>query len=255
MAKRRHSRRSRDGDSGEPLKLTMSAMKKNLFLSSLSSASRELIVGRSTAVSLRQKTRLMRPGQRPSAAYFMTSGLASIVMEMADGASAEVGMVGRDGVVGSLHLLGSEPSPTHCFVRMEGTALRIPLAELRILFESKEEIRIAILKLVQKDAMSMSQVAGCNRLHSAEERLARWLLMAQDYMQTDELKFTQALLGNMLGARRATVTLIAGSLQRDGLIRYHRGHVTILDRERLEAASCDCYQVIKELRGDLYNMS
>lgn len=228
---------------------------KNLFLSSLSAANRDLIVSRSTAVPLRQKMRLLRRGQRPNSAYFITSGLASMVMEMADGSSAEVGMVGRDGVVGALHVLGPSPSTSQCFVQMEGTALRIPMAELRNLFDDKKEIRVALLKFVQRETMSLSQVAGCNRLHSAEERLARWLLTAQDYVQSDELNFTQSLLANMLGARRATVTLIAGALQRAGLIQYQRGRVTILDRERLEEAACDCYRVIKELRGDLYNMS
>jgi CRP-like cAMP-binding protein len=174
---------------------------------------------------------------------------------MADGASAEVGMIGREGFVGSLHILGPVPAPTHCFVQMEGTALRMPLAELRKIFEESAEIRDAILKLVQKEAMVLSQVAGCNRLHSAEERLARWLLMAQDQTQTDDLHFTQALLANMLGARRATVTLIAGALQRAGLIQYHRGHVMILDRKGLEKAACQCYQVIKDLRGDIYRIS
>lgn len=228
---------------------------KNHFLSSLSAASRELIVSRSTPVSLPQKMRLVRPGQRPISAYFITSGVASIVAEMPDGTSAEVGMVGRDGVVNSIHLLGPAASSTHCFVQMEGTALQIGMAELRSLFDNTEEIRNGLFKVLQKDAMILSQVAGCNRLHSAEERLARWLLTAQDYVQSDELKLTQTLLADMLGARRATVTLIAESLQRSGLIEYQRGHVKILDRELLVEASCDCYRVIRELRGDLYNMA
>lgn len=122
-------------------------------------------------------------------------------------------------------------------------------------FREAPEIHDAVLKLVQKEAMVLSQVAGCHRLHSAEERLARWLLMAQDQTQTDDLHFTQVLLANMLGARRATVTEVAGSLQRKGLIQYHRGHVIIADRNRLERVACQCYQVIKDLRGDLYNIS
>lgn len=233
----------------------MAPKTKNLFLSSLSAASREMLVGRSTAVPLRQKMRLYKPDHRPTYAYFITSGIASVVSEMPDGASAEVGMIGREGIVGSLHILGPTPAPTHCFVQMEGTALRIPLAELVKIFQDSAEIRDAILKLVQKEAMILSQIAGCHRLHPAEERLARWLLMAQDQTQTDDLHFTQALLANMLGARRATVTEIAGSLQRKKLIEYHRGHVIIRDREGLERAACPCYQVIKELRGDIYLIS
>ena len=164
-------------------------------------------------------------------------------------------MIGREGIVGALHILGPVAAPTHCFVQMEGTAFRIQLTELVTIFQESMEIHDAVLKLVQKEAMVLSQVAGCHRLHSAEERLARWLLMAQDQTQTDDLHFTQVLLANMLGARRATVTEVAGSLQRKGLIQYHRGHVIIRDREGMERVACQCYQVIKELRGDIYHMS
>jgi len=238
-----------------PLNETMPPRSRNLFLSSLSPASRQLLVSRSTPVALRHKMRLFKPEQRPTYAYFVTEGIASVVTEMADGAMAEVAMTGREGIAGALHILGPVIAPTHCFVQMEGTALRIPLAGLRTIFHDSEEIRDAILKLVQKEAMVLSQVAGCHRLHSAEERLARWLLMAQDQTRTDDLHFTQALLANMLGARRATVTEVAGALQRKGLIQYHRGHVIIRDRDGLERVACQCYQVIKELRGDIYHMS
>lgn len=233
----------------------MALQTKNLFLSSLSAASRELLVSRSTAVALPQKMRLYKPERRPTYGYLLTSGIASVVSEMSDGASAEVGMIGREGIVGALHILGPVAAPTHCFVQMEGTAFRIQLTELVTIFQESMEIHDAVLKLVQKEAMVLSQVAGCHRLHSAEERLARWLLMAQDQTQTDDLHFTQVLLANMLGARRATVTEVAGSLQRKGLIQYHRGHVIIRDREGMERVACQCYQVIKELRGDIYHMS
>lgn len=233
----------------------MALQTKNLFLSSLSPASRELLVSRSTAVALPQKMRLYKPERRPTYGYLLTSGIASVVSEMSDGASAEVAMIGREGIVGALHILGPVAAPTHCFVQMEGTAFRIQLTELVTIFQESMEIHDAVLKLVQKEAMVLSQVAGCHRLHSAEERLARWLLMAQDQTQTDDLHFTQVLLANMLGARRATVTEVAGSLQRKGLIQYHRGHVIIRDREGMERVACQCYQVIKELRGDIYHMS
>ena len=233
----------------------MAPRTKNLFLSSLSPACREMLVSRSMALPLTPRMRLYKPDQRPIYAYFVTSGIASVVSEMSDGASAEVGMIGREGIVGSLHILGPVAAPTTCFVQMEGTALRILMTELITIFQESAEVRNAVLKLVQKEAMILSQVAGCHRLHSAEERLARWLLMAQDQTQTDDLHFTQALLANMLGARRATVTEVAGSLQRKGLIQYHRGHVIIRDRAALERTACQCYQVIKELRGDLYHMS
>jgi CRP-like cAMP-binding protein len=228
---------------------------KNLFLSSLSPASRQFLTSRSTPVALGLRAKLYKPEQRPPYAYFMTSGIASVVTEMIDGGSAEVGMMGREGVVGALHVLGPALSPAQCFIQMEGAALRINMQDLRDAFEDSTEIRTRLLELVQKETMVLSQIAGCHRLHSAEERLARWLLMAQDQTQTDVLAFTQEFLANMLGARRATVTVVAGTLQQAGLIQYNRGHVKVLDREKLEAAACDCYRVIKEVRGDLYNES
>jgi CRP-like cAMP-binding protein len=126
------------------------------------------------------------------------------------------------------------------------------MAELRSAFRESEEIQRRILELVQTEAMVLGQVAGCHRLHTSEERLSRWLLMAQDQTQTELLEFTQEFLANMLGARRATVTVVAGALQTAGLIEYHRGHVKVLNRKRLEEAACDCYHVIKALRSGLY---
>jgi hypothetical protein len=137
-------------------------------------------------------------------------------------------------------------------MQLEGSALRIRLSDLKHAFRSSEEIRDRLLEFVQEQAVSVNQIAGCNRLHEAEERLARWLLMAQDRTQSDVLNFTQEFLAMMLGSRRTTVTLIAGSLQRAGLIEYSRGRVKILDRDHLESAACDCYKIIKELFANLY---
>jgi CRP-like cAMP-binding protein len=123
---------------------------------------------------------------------------------------------------------------------------------LRQAFRSSEEIRDRILEFVQEQTFSLGQIAGCHRLHRAEERLARWLLMAQDRVQSDYLYFTQEFLAMMLGARRTTVTVVAGALQESGLIEYRRGHVKILNRENLAAAACECYQVISELYKNLY---
>ena len=185
----------------------------------------------------------------------MTSGIASVVAMMENGGMAEVGLIGREGVVGSFHLLGPAKVSTSCFIQLEATALRIRFPDLMDVFRTNEEIRDRVLEFVQEQAVSLSQLAGCNRLHENEERLARWLLMAQDRTQTDTLNFTQEFLGMMLGARRTTVTLIAGVLQRGGLIRYQRGRVRILDRAHLEAASCDCYKITKELYTRLYRQA
>ena len=128
----------------------------------------------------------------------------------------------------------------------------MPFPELVSAFRTNEEIRDRVLEFVQEQAVSLSQLAGCNQLHENEERLSRWLFLAQDRTQSDVLEFTQEFLGMMLGARRTTVTVIAGVLQRSGLIEYQRGKVRIINRENLEAAACDCYQVTKELYANLY---
>lgn len=229
--------------------IPMTSPHRNLFLSSLSVQTREHLLGRCTEVSLPVRTVLFRSEETAEHAYFMTSGLASVVSSMADGAAVEVGMHGREGVVGMLHMLGSKVSPTDCFMQLDGSGLRIPLDELRAAFRLAEDFREGVLGFVQTEMMILSQIAACHRLHESEERLARWLLMAQDRVQTDVLDLTQEFLAEMLGARRATVTLVAGTLQRSGLIEYHRGRVKISDRAGLEDAACDCYQIVRDIAG------
>ena len=230
----------------------MTALHPNLFLASLSSEHREFLIDRSTPVVLPLRTVLYEAEEAPTHAYFMTTGIASVVSTMSSGATAEVGVVGREGIVGSMQLLGPGLVPTHCFMQLDGTALKIPFSELNKAFRSSEEIRDRILEFIQEQALSLSQLAGCNRFHESEERLARWLLMVQDRTQSDVLNLTQEFLAMMLGSQRSTVTLVAGSLQRSGLIEYQRGRVKILNRANLEAAACDCYQVTKHLYANLY---
>ena len=137
-------------------------------------------------------------------------------------------------------------------MQLAGTASRIPLSHFREAFRSSEEIRDGVLEFVQHQSLSVSQIAACNRLHGAEERLARWLLMVRDRTESDTLTLTQEFLAEMLGAQRTTVTMVAGTLQDSGLIEYRRGHVRIVSRENLEDAACDCYQITKRLHGSLY---
>jgi len=138
-------------------------------------------------------------------------------------------------------------------MQLEGSGLRIPISELRKAFAVSPEIRERLLEFLQEQMMILSQVAGCHRLHEAEERLARWLLMVQDCSQSDVLGLTQEFLGMMLGSRRTTVGTAAGALQAKGLIDYQRGRIKIVDRQGLEEAACDCYQVAKELYSGLYS--
>src|SRR5271170_7633337 len=233
----------------------MASSHANLFLSSLTPASRESLLAHATHLSLPLRTLLYNAAQMPHYAYFLTSGLASVVTSMPNGGTAEVGLIGREGVIGSFHLLGPAPVTTDCFIQLEGEGLRIPLADLRKAFKSSEEVRERILEFVQEQALGVSQLAGCQRLHESEERLARWLLMASDRVDSETLNFTQEFLAMMLGAQRTTVTLVAGILQRSGLIEYSRGKVKILNRQNLEAAACECYQVTKHLYANLYKQN
>ncbi len=178
-----------------------------------------------------------------------------MVTPMLDGGTAEVEVIGNEGLAGSFHLLGSAPVPTSCFMQLGGSGLRVDLSELRNKFRTSDEIRGRILEFVQEQALTVSQMAGCNRLHEAEARLSRWLLMAQDRVQSDTLNLTQEFLAEMLGTQRTTVTTVAGILQRSGLIEYRQGVVKILDRENLVHAACDCYRIAKKLHTDLYQNS
>jgi CRP-like cAMP-binding protein len=224
----------------------------NKLLSALSPPARELLLSSSTTVELPLRTVLYEAEQTINHAYFITSGIASVVTAMPDGGTAEVGLIGSEGVVGSFHLLGPAPVSTDCFTQLEGTAIKVPFRQLREAFRSSEEVRDRILEFVQTQTVSLAQLAGCHRLHEAEERLARWLLMAQDRVESDHLNFTQEFLGMMLGARRTTVTAVAGALQDKGLIEYRRGRVKILSRERLVGVACDCYKIIEQLHVGLY---
>jgi CRP-like cAMP-binding protein len=226
----------------------------NLLLSALSSEARELLLSNMIEVELPLRTVLFEPEETPNYAYFMTSGIASIVIPMENGGTAEVEVVGREGIAGCLPLLSAATNPTSCFMQLSGSALRIRLTDLRSAFRSSEEIRGRILELIHVRVLTISQIAACNRLHEAEERLARWLLMVQDRTQSEVLNITQEFLAEMLGAQRTTVTLVAGSLQRSGLIEYQRGRVKINNREALEAAACECYQNAKKLYRSLYGL-
>jgi CRP-like cAMP-binding protein len=230
----------------------MFTVMENLLLASLSAESRELIVSQCTPVTLPLRSVLYTASRVPVDAYFITSGMASIVGSTSDGETAEVGIVGREGLVGSMHLLGPAVAPTECFIQLSASALKIPFPKLLQLFKSSEQIRERILEFVQEQTLSLSQLATCNRLHDAEERLARWLLMVDDRIQSDQIDLTQEFLAQMLGAQRTTVTMVAGTLQRAGLIEYKRGTLHIINRKELEAAACDCYGVTKKLYSNLY---
>jgi CRP-like cAMP-binding protein len=225
----------------------------NLLLNALSTESREFLLSRSRPIALPLRSTLYRQDEPAPYAYFLLSGVASVVAVTDDGESVEAIMIGREGLVGSLDLIGPAVHHTECFIQSEGSALRITLSDIRKAFRESEEIRDRILEFVQAQGFTLSQIAACHRLHNAEERLARWLLTVRDRVDADVLVLTQEFLGQMLGSRRSTVNLVAGTLQRSGLIEYSRGHVRILDHERLEATACSCYKVIKDIGRNLYS--
>ena len=231
----------------------MNGQASNLVLATLSPAYRKSLLARLKPVSLPLKTVLYEPDETPKYAHFMTSGIASIVSSMSDGASAEVGVWGKEGLVECFHLLGRARIPNRCFIQMEATALRMPFKDLQKEFLENKEMRDAVLQCVQSQGFILGQLAACNRLHEAEERLARWLLMVRDRVDRDMYFLTQEFLANMLGARRTTVTAAAGALQRNGLIKYSRGRIRIVDAPGLENAACECYKTVRKLYLNFYS--
>ncbi len=203
-------------------------------------------------VTLGPREILYEPDETPKYAHFITSGVASIVVSMCNGASTEVGLWGREGLVESFHLLGNARIPNRCIVQMESTALRIPFNEVQKEFHENAELRNCVLQGVQSQSAILAQLAGCNRLHEAEARLARWLLMVRDRIESDTFHITQEFLAVMLGARRTTVTAAAGELQRRGLIHYSRGRIHVSDPQGLQHLACECYASIRELYGSFY---
>jgi CRP-like cAMP-binding protein len=231
----------------------MNGQETNLLLAALPPVYRNSLLSRLKPVSLSLRTVLYESFETPKYAHFLTSGIGSIVSSMSDGTSAEVGIWGKEGLVESFHLLGKAKIPARCFIQMEATALRMPYKELLKEFLENTDLRNAVLQCVQTQGFILGQLAACNRLHEAEPRLARWLLMVRDRVDSDSYLLTQEFLANMLGARRTTVTAAAGAMQRRGLIQYSRGRIRIIDSRGLEAAACECYKTVRTLYLDNQN--
>ena len=227
----------------------------NVLLDSMPQGDRQKLLRSLKPLTLPVKTSLYEPDGRPRYVHFLTSGIASIVTTMEDGATTEVGTVGREGVPQGVHLLGSASVSTRCFMQVAGTALRMDYQAFEEVFETEAAVRRAILAYAQYQSVLFGQVAGCNRLHAVEARLARWLLMVQDRTGDTVLKLTQEFLAQMMGSRRTTVSAVAGALQARDLIDYARGNVKVLDRRGLENAACECYPITKALLAGLYGLA
>ncbi len=177
--------------------------------------------------------------------YFPTTAIVSLLYTMENGTSAEMGVVGCDGVVGIAVFMGGDTTPNRAVVQSAGDAYRLELKFFRDEFRRISELHRLLLLYTQALLTQMSQTAVCNRLHSVEQQLCRWLLLSRDRLPSDELVMTQELIANMLGVRREGVSVAAHRLQEAGLIRYQRGHITIIDRPGLERAVCECYRVVR----------
>jgi CRP-like cAMP-binding protein len=177
--------------------------------------------------------------------YFPTDSIVSLLYVMLDGASAEVAVVGNEGIIGIALFMGGETMPNRAVVQSAGHAYRLPGQLLKQAFQDSIALQHLLLRYTQALLTQLAQTAVCNRHHSLDQQLCRWLLLSRDRLSSDELLMTQELIANMLGVRREGVTEAAGKLQEAGLIRYQRGHITVLDRAGLEARACECYEVVK----------
>jgi CRP-like cAMP-binding protein len=178
--------------------------------------------------------------------YFPTNSIVSLLYVLADGASAEIAVTGNEGLVGISLFMGGETTPSRAVVQSAGHGYRLKAAVLKQAFETGGELQHVLLRFTQALITQMTQTAVCNRHHAVDQQLCRWLLLSLDRLPGNELVMTQELIANMLGVRREGVTEAAGKLQSEGLIRYSRGHITVLDRSKLEERVCECYGVVKK---------
>jgi CRP-like cAMP-binding protein len=220
--------------------------RRNFLLNGLPDAELERFAQRAERVHLNIRTLLVDAGQEINAVYFPLDCVLS-QLAVIDGESViEVATIGREGMSGLPVFLGARTSPNTVMCQVEGDALRIPSSALPELLSGDGALHARLHRYTQATIVQLAQNVGCNRAHSIEERAARWLLMTRDRVDSDHFGLTQEFLAQMLGVRRASVSVTQGVLQSAGLIRYTRGRITILDRERLEEAACDCYVLIRD---------
>lgn len=218
---------------------------QNHILASLPPEDYERLARHLEAVELPLGKVIQEAGEKITHVYFPERSMVSLVSHTPDGESVEVGIVGFEGMVSISAILGVDKSPHEMLVQINNGAMRLPVPALLEEFKRGGSLHDKLLRYTQGLLLQTSQVAACNGLHSLSERLARWLLMSRDRCVCDDLPYTHEFLSLMLGVRRAGVTEAAIILQTEELIRYKRGHITILDRQGLEEHTCDCYEVVK----------
>ncbi len=216
----------------------------NRLLGTLSDAEYQRLVPHLEHVSLPLKQVLHKAGESIEYVYFPQGTMVSLISTLEEGSMVEVGLVGNEGVVGIPAALGDNITTTTAMVQLAGSSLRMEASLLKTEFGRGGSLQSLLLRYTQALYSLTSQNAACNRLHQLEERLARWLLLVCDRVESNELPLTHEFISKMLGVRRAGVTEAANRLQLAGLIRYNRGRITILNRQKLEAASCSCYGIV-----------
>jgi CRP-like cAMP-binding protein len=219
---------------------------QNQLLAALPAAEFEPLAAHLERVPLSLGEVLYEPGGQLQHAYFPTTAIVSLHYVMASGASAESAGVGNEGVVGIALFLGGNTTPSSAVVQTAGHAYRLERSKLLQEFNRAGSMQRLLLRYTQALITQMMQAAACNRHHSIEQQLCRWLLLTLDRLPSNELVMTQELVASMLGVRREGITEAAGKLQRAGLISYRRGHIEVLDRSGLEAHACECYAVVKK---------
>lgn len=219
---------------------------QNVLLAALLAADRARVLRFLEFQELPLGTVLYESGGEMSHLYFLVDGIVSLLYVMEDGASAEIALVGNEGAVGISLFMGGDSTPSRAIVQSAAHAYRLSAELLRQEFARGGELQHLLLRYTQALITQMAQTAACNRHHSLEQQLCRWLLLSLDRLPSNHLAMTQELIANMLGVRREGVTHAAGNLQEAGLIHYSRGHIIVVDRPGLEARVCECYAVVKK---------
>jgi CRP-like cAMP-binding protein len=228
---------------------------KNKLLATLPEDACQRILPHLQEVSLALGEVLYESGGPQEFVYFPTTAIVSLLYTMENGQSAEMAVTGYEGVVGIALFMGGGSMPSRAVIQSGGQALRMKARTMQAEFDRGNSFHKALLRYTMALITQMSQTAVCNRLHSLDQQLCRWLLLSHDRLRTNELVMTHELISNMLGVRREGVTLAAGHLQKAGLISYRRGRISILDRAGLEARVCECYKVIKNESDRLLGVS
>ena len=218
----------------------------NRLLAGLPQTSRDRLCAKAQIMSVSVEDILYHPGDPITAVYFPLTCVISLMTEMKNGATIEIATVGNEGMLGIAAYLGIDVAVSRGITQVPGKALRVSVEDFKQVAKTEEHLDTILRRYIHALLTQIARSGGCNSLHSVEERYARWLLMMHDRTNVDVFAFTQEFLSEMLGVSRARVNIVAGILEKAGLVKHSRKQITVLDWSRLEASSCDCYRAIKE---------